>query len=32
MSIESVVASGLCMQCGTCAGICPQEAVTMNWT
>lgn len=23
---------GLCTQCGTCAGICPEGAVTMTWT
>ena len=32
MSVEQVVVDGLCMQCGTCAGVCPHEAVAMHWT
>lgn len=28
-TIEKVVTSGLCTGCGTCAGICPQQAVAM---
>jgi coenzyme F420 hydrogenase subunit beta len=30
-TIERVTAAGLCMQCGTCAGICPRAAITMSW-
>ena len=32
MTIERIVADGLCMQCGTCAGACPHEAIEMGWT
>lgn len=28
-TIEEVVTSGLCTGCGTCVGICPQQALTM---
>jgi len=31
-SVERVVAAGLCMQCGTCAGVCSHDAVAMTWT
>ncbi|MGD0997112.1 MAG: Coenzyme F420 hydrogenase/dehydrogenase, beta subunit C-terminal domain [Thermoleophilia bacterium] len=31
-TIEQVVADGLCMQCGTCAGTCPREAIEMRWS
>jgi coenzyme F420 hydrogenase subunit beta len=32
MTIEHVVREGLCTQCGTCAGVCPQDALRMRWT
>lgn len=32
MTIEHVVRDGLCTQCGTCAGVCPQDALRMRWT
>jgi coenzyme F420 hydrogenase subunit beta len=32
MTVELIVADGLCMQCGTCAGLCPHEAVEMRWS
>ena len=32
MNVEPIVADRLCMQCGTCAGVCPQDAVNMQWT
>ncbi len=32
MSIERIVADGLCMECGTCAGLCPHGAVEMRWS
>ncbi len=32
MSVERIVADGLCMQCGTCAGVCPHDAVAMRWS
>jgi coenzyme F420 hydrogenase subunit beta len=28
--IESVVIDGLCTGCGTCAGVCPTEAISMR--
>lgn len=31
MSIEAVVRDGLCMQCGTCAGVCRRDALSMEW-
>jgi len=32
MSIAHVVEEGLCTQCGTCAGVCPHDALRMRWT
>lgn len=32
MAIEHVVEDGLCAQCGTCAGVCPTDALRMRWT
>jgi coenzyme F420 hydrogenase subunit beta len=32
MSVERVRADGLCTQCGTCAAVCPHDAVAMEWT
>ena len=32
MNVERIVADGLCMQCGTCAGLCPHGAVEMCWS
>ena len=32
MSVGRVVADGLCVQCGTCAGLCPHEAIEMRWS
>jgi len=31
MNVEHIVSDGLCMQCGTCAGTCPRDAVHMEW-
>jgi coenzyme F420 hydrogenase subunit beta len=31
VNIETVVRNGLCMQCGTCAGICCRGALRMEW-
>ena len=31
MNIEHVVTAGLCMQCGTCAGLCPAKAIAVQW-
>jgi len=30
-TVASVYSSGLCMQCGTCAALCKQGAITMRW-
>jgi len=30
-TIAGVYSSGLCMQCGTCAALCNQGAITMRW-
>lgn len=32
MTIEHVVRDDLCAQCGTCAGVCPTDALRMRWT
>lgn len=32
MNIETVCAAGLCTQCGTCVALCPQGAVTAEWS
>lgn len=32
MNVELIVADGLCMECGTCAGLCPHGAVEMRWS
>lgn len=29
--VGRVVAAGLCTQCGTCAGVCPADAVALDW-
>ena len=29
--VRRVEAAGLCTQCGTCAGICPADAVSLHW-
>ncbi len=31
MNVRSVYDDGLCMQCGTCAGVCPSGAVDLEW-
>ena len=31
MTVQQIVSDGLCMQCGTCAGTCPRDAVHMEW-
>ena len=31
MSIEWVYRAGLCVQCGTCAAMCPRSAIQMTW-
>ena len=31
MNVQRVYDEGLCMQCGTCEGICPAGAVTLTW-
>jgi coenzyme F420 hydrogenase subunit beta len=31
MDVQHVYDDGLCMQCGTCEGICPADAVTLDW-
>ena len=31
-TVNSVVEGGLCCGCGTCAGVCPTEAIVMNMT
>ncbi len=31
MDVEQVRDDGLCMQCGTCAAICPTRAVSLDW-
>jgi coenzyme F420 hydrogenase subunit beta len=31
MNVQHVYDEGLCMQCGTCAGVCPAGAVTLTW-
>ena len=31
MDVQHVYDDGLCMQCGTCAGICPTGAVRLDW-
>ncbi|MCX6373648.1 MAG: Coenzyme F420 hydrogenase/dehydrogenase, beta subunit C-terminal domain [Actinobacteria bacterium] len=31
MNVQHVYDEGLCMQCGTCEGICPVGAVTLTW-
>lgn len=31
MDVGSVRDDGLCMQCGTCAAVCPPRAITLDW-
>ena len=31
MNVQHVYDDGLCMQCGTCEGVCPTGAVTLTW-
>jgi coenzyme F420 hydrogenase subunit beta len=31
MNVQHVYDEGLCMQCGTCEGVCPTGAVTLAW-
>jgi coenzyme F420 hydrogenase subunit beta len=31
MNVQHVYDEGLCMQCGTCEGVCPTGAVTLSW-
>ena len=31
MNVEPIYASGLCMQCGTCAGVCTRDAIALKW-
>jgi len=31
MNVQHVYDDGLCMQCGTCEGVCPTGAVTLAW-
>ena len=31
MNVERIYASGLCMQCGTCAAVCPRDAIALKW-
>ena len=31
MDVQHVYDDGLCMQCGTCAGVCPAGAVRLDW-
>jgi coenzyme F420 hydrogenase subunit beta len=31
MNVQHVYDQGLCMQCGTCVGVCPTGAVTLAW-
>ncbi len=31
MNVQRVYDDGLCMQCGTCVGVCPTGAVTLTW-
>lgn len=32
MNVNEIRTDGLCMQCGTCAGVCPRDAVRMAWS
>jgi len=31
MNVQQVYDDGLCMQCGTCAGVCPTGSVALTW-
>ena len=31
MNVQKVYDDGLCMQCGTCAGICPTGSISLTW-
>jgi coenzyme F420 hydrogenase subunit beta len=31
INVERVYNTGLCTQCGTCAALCPNSAITMEW-
>jgi coenzyme F420 hydrogenase subunit beta len=31
MDVEQVRDDGLCMQCGTCAAVCPPHAISLDW-
>ena len=31
INVQHVYDSGLCMQCGTCAAVCPHSAIKMDW-
>ena len=31
MNVQRVYDEGLCMQCGTCVGVCPTGAVKLTW-
>ena len=31
MNVQRVYDDGLCMQCGTCVGVCPTGAVKLTW-
>jgi coenzyme F420 hydrogenase subunit beta len=32
MTVQQIVSDRLCMQCGTCAGTCPKDAIEMRWS
>jgi len=32
MTVQQIVDERLCLQCGTCAGTCPREAIEMRWS
>jgi coenzyme F420 hydrogenase subunit beta len=32
VNVQHIYESGLCMQCGTCAALCPSRAITLKWT
>ena len=32
MTVQHIVNDHLCMQCGTCAGTCPKDAIEMRWS
>ena len=31
MNVQHVYDEGLCMQCGTCEGVCPTGSVSLTW-